>query len=114
MSSDCLFCKIVAGDIPAERIFEDEHVIAFNDINPQAPVHILVIPRAHIATINDLSPDNNELIGHMVSTAKKIAAEQNIANDGYRLIFNCNEQGGQTVYHIHLHILAGRQLRGLG
>lgn len=114
MSSDCLFCKIVAGDIPAERIFEDEHVIAFNDINPQAPVHILVIPRAHIATINDLSPDNNELIGHMVSTANKIAAEQNIADDGYRLIFNCNEQGGQTVYHIHLHILGGRQLRGLG
>ena len=114
MSTDCLFCKIVAGDIPSDKVFEDELVLAFNDISPQAPTHILVIPKAHFSTINDLSEQDNELVGHMVLVAQKIAKEQGLAEDGYRLIFNCNEQGGQTVYHIHLHILGGRQLRGLG
>ena len=114
MNSDCLFCKIVEGSIPSDKVYEDDLVLAFNDISPQAPVHILIIPKTHIATINDLTPEQNNLIGHMVNTAKTIAAEQNIADDGYRLLFNCNEQGGQTVYHIHLHLLGGRQLRGLG
>jgi histidine triad (HIT) family protein len=114
MSEDCLFCKIVAGEIPAAKVYEDNRVLAFNDINPQAPIHILIIPKLHIATINDLTPEQNDLLGHMVSTAKQIASDQGIADDGYRLIFNCNEQGGQTVYHIHLHLMGGRQLRGLG
>lgn len=114
MSQDCLFCKIVAGDIPAERVFEDDQVIAFKDISPQAPVHTLVIPRQHISTVNDLNDDNAALIGHMILTGRKIAADHDLAEPGYRLIMNCNEQGGQTVYHIHLHILGGRQLRGLG
>ncbi len=114
MASDCLFCKIAAGDIPSDKVYEDDLVLAFGDINPQAPVHILIIPKKHIATINDVTPDDHELIGHMTTTAKLIAAEKGIADDGYRLLFNCNEQGGQTVYHIHLHILGGRQLRGLG
>lgn len=114
MTADCLFCKIVAGDIPAEKVFEDDRVLAFNDINPQAPTHILVIPKQHIATVNDLAAEDADLIGHLVLTAQKIAAEQGLAENGYRLVFNCNEQGGQTVYHIHLHILGGRQLRGLG
>ncbi|MFN3237496.1 MAG: histidine triad nucleotide-binding protein [Pseudomonadales bacterium] len=114
MSDDCLFCKIVAGDIPADKVYEDERILAFNDISPQAPTHILVIPKEHIATVNDLAPEHSDLIGHMVLSAQKIAKEQGLADDGYRLIMNCNEQGGQTVYHIHLHILGGRQLRGLG
>jgi histidine triad (HIT) family protein len=114
MSEDCLFCKIVAGEIPAAKVYEDNRVLAFNDINPQAPIHILIIPKLHIATINDLTPEQNDLLGHMVNTAKQIASDQGIADDGYRLIFNCNEQGGQTVYHIHLHLMGGRQLRGLG
>ena len=114
MNDDCLFCKIVAGEIPAAKVYEDDRLLAFNDINPQAPVHILIIPKEHIATINDLTPEHNDLLGHMINTAREIAAEQGLADDGYRLIFNCNEQGGQTVYHIHLHIMGGRQLRGLG
>ena len=114
MSGDCLFCKIVAGDIPSDKVYEDDLVVAFNDISPQAPTHILVIPKTHIATTNDLSVQDGQLVGHIVLTAQKIAREQGLADDGYRLIFNCNEQGGQTVYHIHLHILGGRQLRGLG
>ena len=114
MNQDCLFCKISSGDIPADRIYEDDKVIAFRDINPQAPFHALVIPREHIATINDLTTDNSDLFAHMLLTAKAIASDNEFAEPGYRLIMNCNEQGGQTVYHIHLHILAGRQLRGLG
>ncbi len=114
MSGDCLFCKIVAGDIPSEKVYEDDLVLAFNDISPQAPTHILVIPKAHIATTNDLTEQESQLVGHIVLTAQKIAREQGLSDAGYRLIFNCNEQGGQTVYHIHLHILGGRQLRGLG
>lgn len=104
---DCLFCKISNGDIPATIIHEDELVIAFNDINPKAPHHVLIIPRKHIATINDLTDDDTELAGHMIQTAKKIAAELGIADNGYRLVFNCNSDGGQEVYHIHLHLLGG-------
>jgi histidine triad (HIT) family protein len=114
MTEDCLFCKIVAGDIPSEKVYEDDHVIAFKDINPQAPVHTLVVPRIHISTVNDLGADNAELIGHMVLAGKKIAADNDLTEPGFRLIMNCNEQGGQTVYHIHLHVMGGRQLRGLG
>ncbi|MFT5011866.1 MAG: histidine triad (HIT) family protein [Patiriisocius sp.] len=114
MSQDCLFCKIVNGDIPSDRVFEDDQVIAFKDINPQAPVHILIVPRQHIATTNDLTIENSDLLGHMIITAQHIVAENSLTEPGYRLVMNCNEQGGQTVYHIHLHILGGRQLRGLG
>ena len=114
MSEDCLFCKIIAGDIPSDKVYEDDHVIAFKDINPQAPVHTLVVPRRHISTINDLEDENAALIGHMILAGKQIAADNDLAEPGYRLIMNCNEQGGQTVYHIHLHIMGGRQLRGLG
>ena len=112
MPDDCLFCKIGCGEIPAELVFEDEQVIAFNDINPQAPVHLLIVPREHIGTINEL--DDPALVGHMVLTAKKLASDLNINESGYRLIMNCNEQGGQTVFHIHLHLLGGRRLTHLG
>lgn len=104
----CLFCKISAGDIPTQLVYEEKHIIAFHDIAPQAPHHILIIPRKHIATINDLQFEDNELIGDMMLVAKKIAADLKIAEDGYRVIMNCNPHGGQAVYHIHFHLLGGR------
>ncbi|NKB86862.1 MAG: HIT domain-containing protein [Acidobacteria bacterium] len=110
MSDNCLFCKIAAGDIPAKIVFEDDRAIAFEDISPQAPLHVLVVPRKHIATLNDLQPEDTELAGHLVQVAAKIAADRGHDNSGYRTVFNCNADGGQTVFHIHLHLLAGRSL----
>lgn len=107
---DCLFCKINKGEIRAKIIHQDDLVMAFDDINPEAPCHKLIIPRKHIATLNDLSPEDNELIGHMVQTAKKLAADLQIAETGYRLVFNCNRGAGQTVFHIHIHLLGGRTM----
>ncbi len=114
MTTDCLFCKIVAGDIPADIIYQDEHVIAFRDISPQAPTHILIVPRKHIATINDLESTDQLLAGHLLLTAQKLAREQGIDQSGFRLVMNCNQEGGQTVYHIHMHLMGGRQLTVLG
>lgn len=108
--SDTLFEKIVAREIPADIVFEDDELLAFRDIEPQAPVHILIIPKKRIATLNDLESAHAELVGRMVLTAAKIAKDEGIAEDGYRLNLNCNEQGGQSVYHIHLHLLGGRQM----
>ncbi len=112
MSQDanCLFCKIVAGDIPAEKLFEDDRVVAFRDINPQAPTHFLVIPKKHITTSNDITREDCELVGYMQYTAAELAKELGIADDGYRTVMNCNAQGGQSVYHIHLHVLGGKML----
>lgn len=110
MSRDCLFCKIVAGDIPADVIFESERTIAFRDINPQAPTHVLVIPRQHIATLNDLGPADAGLVGELFLAAKQVAAAEGLADAGYRAVMNCNEGAGQTVFHIHLHVLGGRRL----
>lgn len=106
----CLFCKIIAGEIPATKVFEDEHLVAFNDINPQAPMHVLVVPRAHVATLNDLQASNDALVGEMVRRAAAIAGERGYAGRGYRTVFNCNAEAGQTVFHIHLHVLGGRPL----
>jgi histidine triad (HIT) family protein len=106
----CLFCKIAAGEIPAKLIYEEKHIIAFHDIAPQAPHHILIIPRKHIATINDIQFEDNELIGDMMLVAKKLSSDLKIAEDGYRVIMNCNPHGGQAVYHIHFHLLGGRQM----
>lgn len=107
---DCLFCKILNNEIPADVIYEDDKVIAFNDISPQAPTHALIIPRKHIATLNDIQPEECDLVGHMVMVAGKIAEQQGFAADGYRTVFNCNSHGGQTVYHIHLHLLGGKPM----
>jgi histidine triad (HIT) family protein len=107
---DCIFCKIIAGEIPSNLLYQDQDVIAFNDINPAAPQHKLIVPRRHIATINDLTLADAPLIGHMVLVAKKIAAENEMAESGYRLVLNCNSDGGQAVYHIHLHLLGGRAM----
>jgi histidine triad (HIT) family protein len=108
--STCLFCKIIAGEIPAAKVHEDDRLVAFNDINPQAPMHVLVVPRQHIATLNDLSAANDDLVGAMVRTAAQIARNHGYDGPGYRTVFNCNAQAGQTVFHIHLHVLGGRTL----
>ena len=105
---DCLFCKISAGKIPADRVFENDRIVAFRDINPQAPVHILIIPKIHIPTLNDLESRHTELVGELIQVAKDLAKSDDIAEDGYRTGFNCNEAAGQTVFHIHLHLLGGR------
>jgi histidine triad (HIT) family protein len=107
---NCIFCNIAEGKFQADIVYQDEDVVAFHDINPQAPVHILIIPRKHISTINDVEDSDAGLIGKIILTAKKIAKEKGIAEDGYRILFNCNKMGGQHVYHIHLHLLGGRQL----
>ena len=114
MAEDCLFCKIVNRELPAEVVFEDDDLVAFNDISPQAPTHILIIPKAHVATVNDLTENEIDLPGRLVLRARALAGEKGIADSGYRLIMNCNSEGGQTVYHIHMHLLGGRQLTHLG
>lgn len=108
--SNCLFCRIVAGDIPAKIAYQDDDVVAFHDINPQAPLHVLVIPRKHIATINDLQADDAEIVGKLFLVAQQIATEAGYSDDGYRVVMNCGVDAGQTVFHIHLHLLAGRRL----
>ncbi len=107
--SDCLFCKIAEGEIPTELILEQENIVAFRDINPQAPTHILIIPRKHISTLNDLKADDAELIGELILAAKELAEKEGIAESGYRTGFNCNADAGQTVWHVHLHLMGGRK-----
>ena len=108
--ADCLFCKIVAGQIPATIVFQDDHVVAFKDITPRAPTHVLIVPRRHIASLNDLVTDDDALVGEMVRTAATIASKEGLADRGYRTVFNCNADAGQTVFHIHLHLLGGRTM----
>ncbi len=107
---DCIFCKIANGEIPAKIIYQDDQVVAFDDINPQAPLHKVIIPRKHISTINDLQADDSAVVGNMIQSAVKLARQLNIADDGYRLVMNCNSNGGQTVFHIHVHLLGGRSM----
>lgn len=111
--SDTIFSKIIAREIPADIVYEDDDILAFRDINPQAPVHVLIIPKLEIATVNDIQPLQAELIGRMVLVAQRIAAEEGVAEDGYRLVVNCNRHGCQVVFHLHMHLLGGKQLRGL-
>ncbi len=106
--SDCLFCKIASGEIPAEKVFEDDEVLAFNDINPKAPTHVLIIPRKHIATTNDIAPEDEAVVGKLLTTGAMIAKERGIDASGYRSVMNCNADSGQLVFHIHLHVLGGR------
>ena len=108
--SDCLFCKIVSGEIPCDKLYENDKLIAFRDIDPQAPTHILVIPKKHIRSINELEISDQNLAGEILLAAKEIASIENIESSGYRTIFNTNSDGGQTVYHIHMHVMGGRQL----
>jgi histidine triad (HIT) family protein len=108
--TDCLFCRIISRDIPASIVYEDDRVLAFNDINPQAPTHLLVIPKRHIASLLDLTPADDALVGEMMRRAAAIATDRGIAADGFRAVFNTNAGAGQTVFHIHLHLLGGRSL----
>jgi histidine triad (HIT) family protein len=108
--ADCLFCKIVSGEIKGKIVYQDERLVAFRDINPQAPMHVLIVPRRHIATLNDLGPSDDGLVGEMIRRAAAIAKEHGHDAKGYRTVFNCNAGAGQSVFHIHLHVLGGRSL----
>ncbi len=112
--SDCIFCRIAAGEIPATRVYEDEEILGFLDISPEAPVHILVIPKKHISSLNDLSPEDSALAGRMLIVAARIAGEQGIAQSGYRVLTNTGPDSGQAVDHLHFHVLGGRKLGKLG
>lgn len=109
--SDCLFCKMVSGEIQPDTVYEDDNVLAFRDLNPQAPTHVLVIPKRHISTINDLNSDDAELVGQLYLAAKQVAEIDGIAEDGFRTVMNCNAGAGQSVFHIHLHVLGGRSMQ---
>jgi histidine triad (HIT) family protein len=106
--TDCLFCRIVKRDIPGSIVYEDDRMLAFNDINPQAPTHVLIIPKRHIASLNDLKPDDDAIVGELVRRAAAIASERGLSAGGFRTVFNTNRDAGQTVFHIHLHLLGGR------
>ena len=110
--SDCIFCKIIAGEIPAAKVYEDEDVLAFNDIEPQAPVHVLIIPKEHIVSAADINAENSHLVAKCFETIAKIAKEKGLDN-GYRIINSCGHDGGQTVFHLHFHLLGGKVFKGL-
>jgi histidine triad (HIT) family protein len=107
---DCLFCRIIAREIPASVIYEDDRVLAFNDINPQGPTHVLVVPKRHIPSLNELTPEDDAIVGEVVRRAAAIAADRGISTGGFRAVFNTNKDAGQTVFHIHLHLIGGRSL----
>lgn len=107
---DCIFCKIVRGEIPCDKVYEDDRVLSFKDISPEAPVHVLIVPKKHISSINELKKEDEDLIGYIYTTAKNIAEQLGVSENGYRIVSNCGEDGGQTVPHIHFHFLGGRKL----
>ena len=108
--NECLFCKMVSGVIPCDKVYENEYLLAFRDIDPKAPTHILIIPKKHITTLNEINENDQDLLGELLLTAKKIAKDEGIDTSGYRTVFNCNSDGGQTVFHIHMHLLGGRPM----
>lgn len=114
MAADCIFCKIVAGEIPAAKVYEDEQVIAFKDINPVAPVHLLVIPKRHLASASDLSEADATMLGSLFTAVRQVAADQGIAETGYRVITNAGKDAGQVVFHLHFHVIGGKSLGQLG
>ncbi len=114
MPTECIFCKIIKGEIPSEKLFEDDEIIAFNDINPVAPKHMLIVPKEHIPTLNDLQENHLPLLGRMFTVAKALAKESGISGSGYRTVINCNSDSGQEVFHIHLHVMGGARLGRMG
>ena len=114
MSEECIFCKIAKGEIPAEKVMEDEGFVAFKDIKPIAPTHILIIPREHIPTLNDLTRDNEKIAAGLFSMTRQVAKKTGIAESGYRTIVNCNRGAGQEIFHLHMHLIGGRELQGMG
>ena len=109
---ECVFCRIIAGEIPADVVHQDDTVVAIRDIKPQAPTHLLVMPRAHIFSLTELGPGQSELVAHLIHVAKELASKEGVAEKGYRLVINCGREGGQEVPHLHLHLLGGRELSG--
>lgn len=114
MSNECIFCKIASGAIPAEKVHEDEDILAFKDINPAAPVHVLIIPKKHIPTLNDIEPDTSAIMAKMMLVAKSIAKKLQVSENGYRIAINCNREAGQEIFHLHAHLLGGRPLGKMG
>jgi histidine triad (HIT) family protein len=112
--SDCIFCKIIKGEIPSTNVYQDEHATAFRDINPAAPTHILIVPNKHIESVNFIIPDDEALIGKLFAVAKQLAEKEGISENGYRLVVNTGAEAGQTVFHLHMHLLGGRPMRALG
>jgi histidine triad (HIT) family protein len=112
--SDCIFCKIIKGEIPSTNVYQDEHVTAFRDINPAAPTHILIVPNKHIESVNFIIPDDEPLIGKLFAVAKQLAEKEGVSERGYRLVVNTGAEAGQTVFHLHMHLLGGRPMRALG
>ena len=108
---DCIFCKIIAGEIPSQKVYEDETVYAFKDINPMAPVHVLIVPKQHIASVNEVTSENSAVIAHIYEVASQLAKELGVAEDGYRIVTNCGKNAGQTVFHLHFHLLGGTPLK---
>lgn len=106
----CLFCRMVAGEIQPDKVYDDEHVLAFRDINPQAPVHILIVPKTHISSLDEAGEGDTELLGRLYQAARQVARQEGIADKGYRAVMNCNTDGGQTVFHLHVHLLGGRHM----
>jgi histidine triad (HIT) family protein len=111
---ECIFCKIASGQIPSEKVFENEHVIAFHDINPQAPTHILIVPKNHVASLNEVSPENMDVVTKVFDAVKEITKKTQIADEGYRVIVNTNRAAGQEVFHLHFHVMGGRKLGSMG
>ena len=114
MYKDCIFCRIVAGEVPVDISYHDEEAIAFRDINPQAPVHLLIVPKAHIASLAEVGPDQKQLLGHLIHVANELAKREGVSEKGYRLVMNSGPDSGQEVPHLHLHLLGGRQLEKMG
>jgi len=108
--ADCIFCKIISGEIPSNEVYSDDELFAFRDVNPQAPVHVLIVPRKHIERVVDFTDSDAGLVGRMVLAANKIAESEGLVKNGFRYVLNCNEHGGQAVFHVHLHVLGGRQM----
>ena len=114
MAADCIFCKIVAGEIPSAKVYEDDHVVAFNDIQPQAPVHVLVIPKKHMASVNDVTASDAPMLGSLFTAVQQIAREKGIAETGFRVVTNTGKNAGQVVFHLHFHVMGGKPLGHLG
>lgn len=108
--TNCIFCKIVKGDIPCTKVYEDDAVLAFDDIHPMAPVHVILIPKKHVATLMDVDVNNTDIVGRLIAAAQSVAKIKNVADSGFRMVFNCNADGGQVVFHLHMHLLGGRKL----
>lgn len=111
MAEDCIFCKIVNGEIPSKKVYENDRVLAFDDINPMAPVHVIIIPKQHIPTLMDVTPDNMDIMGDIISAVREVSKIKGVDQKGFRTVINCNEEGGQVIFHLHLHLLGGARLK---